>query len=628
MQSLQILWYVVTMFVRKTTSRRKGKTYTNHLLVESVRTSRGPRQRTICSLGDLRPRPRGEWLKLAHKVEQALAGEGDLFDEQDEELKAIVSRVRKRQERGGGSKATGREVVAVRVDEASTEMHREVGPVHVGYEFWKRLGLEDILQERRLSKRTRLLSCCIVLNRLIDPKPEYAIPAWLGTVAAGDILATDFEGLSEDALYRAMDRIAPCAKQIESALVEREVDLFNLDRTVLFYDLTSTYFEGLAKRNQKAKRGYSRDKRADCKQVVLALVVNRDGFPLLHEVFEGNTQDRKTLGKMLELIDERVGLQQGQTVVVDRGMAYPENLEQLRNHPKQLHYIVATRQSERDQWLEDFDASGDFEEVLRKPSPRNPFQKKSTIRVKAKEADGELYALCISSERIEKDRAIRQKQEQRMVADLERLRRRIAEGRLKQPVKIGEAIGRIKERYPRVARYHHILFDPKQATLSFSLHTEKLKKAEQLDGSYLLRSDRTDLSGDALWRTYILLTRAENAFRNMKSPLRLRPIHHQIERRSDTHIFLSLLAYHLLVSIEKTMLDNGVHTSWQTICEALTTHEMCTIVLPADSGEVLRIRKASTPEAVHRQIYHLLNVPTQPVPPKKTWCTPQTEDQM
>ncbi len=615
------------MFIRKTTSNRNGKTYTNHLLVESVRTSQGPRQKTICSLGNLRPRPRREWLKLAHKVEEALAGQEDLFEKADPEVEAIVSKTRKRQERHShqAERQRGGEVVAVRVDEVCTEMHRAVGPVHVGYEFWKRLGLEEILEEQHLSKRTRLLSCCMVLNRLIDPKPEYAIPAWLRTVAAGDILETDFEGLSEDALYRAMDRIAPCAKQIESALVEREVELFNLDRTVLFYDLSSTYFEGLAKSNPKAKRGYSRDKRADCKQVVVALVVNRDGFPLLHEVFEGNTQDRKTLGKMLELIDERVGLQEGQTVVVDRGMAYPENLEQLRNHPKQLHYIVATRQSERDQWLEEFEASEDFEEVLRKPSPRNLWQKKSTIRVKAKETDGELYALCISSERIEKDRAIRQKQEQRMAADLERLRRRVAQGRLKKPVKIGEAIGRIKERYPRVARYHQILFDQEQGTLAVSVHAEKLKKAEQLDGSYLLRSDRTDLSADALWRTYILLTRAENAFRNLKSPLRLRPIHHQIERRCDTHIFLSLLAYHLLVSIEKTMLDNGVHTSWQTICEALTTHEMCTIVLPADSGELLRIRKASTPEPVHRQIYNLLNVPTQPIPPTKTWCTTTSE---
>jgi transposase len=616
------------MFIRKTTSKRKGKTYTNHVLVESVRTPRGPRQKTICSLGDLRPRARSEWLKLAHKVEQALVGQEDLFaDADDEEVEAIVSKVRKRRghHRRTAGQRQGSEVVAVRVDEVCTEMHREVGPVHVGYEFWKRLGLDDILQEQGLSKRAQLLNCCIVLNRLIDPKPEHAIPAWLQTVAAGDLLATDFEGLSEDALYRAMDRIAPCATAIESALVEKEVELFNLDRTVLFYDLTSTYFEGLAQSNAKAKRGYSRDKRPDCKQLVVALVVNRDGFPLLHEVFEGNTQDRATLGDMLDLIDKRVGLQPGQTVVVDRGMAYPENLEQLRNHPKQLHYIVATRQSERDQWLAEFDEEEGFEEVLRKPSPRNPFQKKSLIRVKTKEADGELYALCISSERVEKDRAIRRKQEQRMLADLGRLRRRIAKGRLKKPVKIGEAIGRIKERYPRVARYYQVFFDQKQGTLSFSVRAEKHKQAEELDGSYLLRSDRTDLSAEDLWRTYILLTRAENAFRNMKSPLRLRPIHHQIERRSDTHIFLSLLAYHLLVSIEKTMLDNGVHSSWETVCEALSTHEMCTVVLPADTGEVLRIRKASTPEPLHRNIYDLLSVPVQPVSPKKIWSTPEEE---
>jgi transposase len=614
------------MFIRKTTRTRKGKVYTNHLLVESVRTPRGPRQKTICSLGDLGPRPRGEWLKLAHKIEQALAGQGDLLQGADAEVAAIVSRVRQRTEqRRGGPRGGRSEVVAIRVDEVGTEKHRELGPVHVGYEFWKRLGLDQILAEQGLSRRTRLLSCCIVLNRLIDPKPEHAIPAWLQTVAAGDLLEADIEDLSEDALYRAMDRIAAHAQHIESALVEREVELFNLDRTVLFYDLTSTYFEGLAALNPKAKRGYSRDKRPDCKQLVVALVVNRDGFPLLHEVFEGNTQDRATLGEMLELIDKRVGLQQGQTVVVDRGMAYPENLQQLRNHPKGLHYIVATRQSERDQWLEEFEHTEGFEEVLRQPSPRNPFQKKSAIRVKAKEHGEEIYALCISEERIEKDRAIRQKQEQRMLADIEKLRRRVAAGRLKQPVKIGEAIGRIKERYPRVARYYHIGFDPKTASIELSVHDHKRSQAEELDGSYLLRSDRTELSADELWRTYILLTRAENAFRNMKSPLRLRPIHHQLERRSDTHIFLSILAYHLLVSIEKTMLDQGVHSSWQTVCEALSSHEICTVVLPAESGETLRIRRPSTPESLHKKIYKLLNLTARPLPARKTWTKPAEE---
>ncbi len=464
----------------------------------------------------------------------------------------------------------------------------------------------------------------MVLNRLIEPKPEHAMPDWIRTTALAEILETDFSALAEDALYRTMDKLGPHREAIESALVEREGELFNLDRSVFFYDLTSTYFEGLAKKNRKAKRGYSRDKRPDCKQVVVALVVNRDGFPLAHEVFEGNTQDRATLARMLELLDERVGLAEGQTVVVDRGMAYPENIETIRQHPKGLHYIVATRQCERDQFLADFESLEGFEKVVRMPSPNNPFQKKSTIQVKLKRQEGETYVLCLSSERVEKDRAIREKQEGRLLADLAKLETRIANKRLVQPVKIGEAMGRLKERYPRVARYYDIAYNPEPKTFTYEVVAGKRAKAEELDGSYLLRSDREDLSAGEAWRTYMLLTRAENAFRDMKSPLSLRPVHHQIERRVDTHIFLSILAYHLLIAIEKTLLDQGVHTSWQTLRDMLKTHQVCTVVLPTDSGAVLRIRKGSTPEAPHREIYRLLDVPTQIIKPGKTWIEAPT----
>jgi transposase len=608
------------VYIRKTNRTYKGKTYTNHLLVESVHTPKGPRQKTICSLGDLRPRSRAEWLKLAHKVEEALVGQQCLFDQSDEEVRAIVAKVRER--KNSQKTESAQETVGALTDKVCTEKHREAGPVHVGYRFWRRLGLEEILQGTGMSERTRQLICAMVLNRLVAPKSEHAMPAWLATTAVEDILDTPLEGLCEDALYRAMDKVYPHRHDIESALVKKEIDLFNLDRTVFFYDLTSTYFEGLALGNPKAKRGYSRDKRPDCKQVVVALVVNRDGFPLLHEVFDGNTQDRSTLGKILNLIDKRIGLQEGQTVVVDRGMAYPENLDEIRKHPKKLHYIVATRQSERDQWLDDFEGLDGFEEVIRKPSPRNLFQKKSSVRVKTRQKDGEVYALCISSQRVEKDRAIRQKQEQRLINDLEALEKRVQEGRLKQTIKIGEAIGRIRERYPRVARYYQIVFDQDERVLTFSLDASKHASAKQLDGSYLLRTDRTDLTAEALWRIYILLTRAENAFCNMKSPLCLRPVFHQVQRRVDTHIFLSILAYHLLVSIEKTILDNGVHTSWATIRDSLATHQTCTIVLPTDSGEVLRIRKGSTPEPTHREIYKLLNLPVEPIPATKTWTVP------
>ena len=603
------------MFVRTTQHKYKDKTYTNHVLVESVYTPKGSRQRAVCSLGDLSPRSRGEWLKLAHKVEDALVGQDDLFSDGDPEVQAIVAKVRAGRKAAGGPE----EKVEVLVDRVEVRDCREAGTVHVGYAFWKRLGLDRILAEAGLGARTRTLACAVVLNRLVSPSSEHAMPDWIRSTALEDLLDADFSSLAEDALYRTMDKIAPRREAVESALAAREEDLFNLDRTVFFYDLTSTYFEGMALANSKAKRGYSRDKRPDCKQVVVGLAVNRDGFPLLHEVFEGNTQDRATVERMLALFDARVGLVEGQTVVVDRGMSYPENLDTIRQHPKKLHYLVATRQSERNQFLADFEGLEGFEEVFREPSPTNPFQKKSTIRVKRKRHEGETYVLCLSSERVEKDRAIREKQEGRLIKDLGKLKARIDARRLVTPLKIGEAIGRLKERYPRVARYYHMHYDEATREFTWAADAEKRRKAEELDGSYLLRTDRADLSADEAWRLYMLLTRAEDAFRDMKSPLVLRPVYHQVARRVDTHIFLSILAYHLFVAIEKTLLDRGVHTSWKTLRDALKTHQVCTVVLPTDSGAELHIRKASTPERVHREIYRLLAVPEQVIPPRKTW---------
>jgi hypothetical protein len=177
----------------------------------------------------------------------------------------------------------------------------------------------------------------------------------------------------------------------------------------------------------------------------------------------------------------------------------------------------------------------------------------------------------------------------------------------------------LKERYPRVARYYALAYDPDTKKLTCDLDRAKWGKAEKLDGSYILKSDRDDLSADESWRFYMLLTRAENAFRSMKSPLLMRPIHHQREERVETHIFLSVLAYHLLVAIEKTLLDQEVHTSWATVRETLRTHQVCTVVLPADGGSVLRIRRASTPEPQHIELYELLGVPTKIMAPRKTW---------
>lgn len=606
------------MYIRKTKRVYKDKTYTNHLLVESVLTPKGPRQRTLCSLGSLKPAPRKDWLALAHKMQAALQGQLSL-QAPPAEMEPLVQRARKGRVRQQASEKISEQssIIAIDTDRVETEEHREAGPVHVGHQIWRQLGLGEILRRAGLSERACVLSEVMTLNRLIFPLSELAMSDWIRRTAMGDILGTHFSELNEDALYRNLDRLHPKREQIERELAEREKTLFNLDDMVYLYDLTSTYFEGQAETNPQAKRGYSRDKRPDCKQVLVGLVLDRDGFPKAHEIFEGNRQDRSTVDEMLQILEKRTGKHPGSTVVVDRGMAYEENLEQIRAHG--LHYLVAGRQSERNEWLDDFEKEADWEEVIRMPSPCNPFQKKSRVQIKRRQKGSEVYILCLSEGREEKDRAIRVKQEERLIKDLERLKERVEKGHLKKTEKIHQAIGRLQERYPRVARYYRIQYQGEPQILSWQEDVEKKAIAEKLDGSYVLRTDRQDLTADEIWRTYMLLTRVEAAFRSMKSPLMERPIFHHLKHRTQTHIFLCVLAYHLLAAIEKRFLDQGIHTSWWSIRQQLSTHQVATIVLPTNNGMVLRIRKGGTPEPDQKKIYEILKVPCQVMKPIKTW---------
>jgi transposase len=613
------------MYIRKTQRRYKGKLYTNHLLVESVSTPKGPRQRTVCSLGSLEPAPGEQWLALAHRLEAALQGQLALQG-QGAEAETLVEKVRKSGERPKRSKGTsGRSgILSIDTDRIEIEEQREAGPVHVGHQIWQQLDLERILGRAGLSKQACLLSEVMTLNRLIFPLSELSMPDWIRRTALGDILGADFSELNEDSLYRNLDKLHPKREQIETELAEREKTLFKLEDMIYLYDLTSTYFEGLAEMNSQAKRGYSRDKRPDCKQVLVGLVLDRDGFPKAHEIFEGNQQDRSTVEEMLKILEKRRGKHPGATVVVDRGMAYKENLEQIRAHG--LHYLVAGRQSERNEWLDDFEEEADWEEVIRVPSPRNPLQKKPRVEIKRRQKGDEVYILCLSEGREEKDRAIREKQQERLIKDLERLKRRIEKGHLKKTEKIHQAIGRLQERYPRVARYYEIQYQGQPQSLSWQEDTEKKAIAEKLDGSYVLRTDRQDLSADEIWRTYMLLTRVEAAFRSMKSPLLERPIFHHLKRRTQTHIFLCILAYHLLATIEKRFLDQGIHTSWWSIRQQLSTHQVATIVLPTSSGMVLRIRKGGIPEPEQKKIYEVLKIPSQVIKPIKAWQEVENSD--
>ena len=235
-------------------------------------------------------------------------------------------------------------------------------------------------------------------------------------------------------------------------------------------------------------------------------------------------------------------------------------------------------------------------------------------------ADGaQTLALCWSEGRTLKERAIRERAQARFLADIENLQGRIASGRLRQEAKIHEAIGRLKERYSRVARYYQIHYERAAGLLSWREDQARKKKAQALDGSYLLKTSRSDLDAEEIWRTYILLTRVESAFRTMKSPLCERPIFHHLERRVETHIFLCVLAYHLLVCIERAFLDRGIHTSWETLREQLSTHQVVTVRLPASDGPILTIRRDTRPEELHQHIYQTLRIPERILLPIKHW---------
>ena len=491
--------------------------------------------------------------------------------------------------------------------------------------MWLQLGIDTVLQQAGLSERACLLTEAMTLNRLICPLSEHAMPDWIRRTAIGDILKQDFSKLNEDVLYRNLDRLHPNRELIERELAEGEKRLFHLDDTVYLYDLTSTYFEGQAKANPQAKRGYSRDKRPDCKQVVVGLVLDSDGFPKAHEVFDGNLLDRDSMEEMLDALEKRMGKRPGVTVIVDRGLAYNDNLEKIRK--RQLHYLVAGLQTERNQWLDELENDKGWEEVVRLPSPRNPFQKKRRVEIKRQQQGDVVYILCRSEGREEKDRAIRETHEAKWFRDLTKLQQRVAKGQLKQPDKIQQSIGRLMERYPRVARYYQIVYDSQQQKLSWQELVAKKTLAQKLDGSYVLKTDRQDLTADEIWRTYLLLTRVEDAFRAMKSPLLERPIFHHLKNRTQTHIFLCVLAYHLLAAIEHRFLQAGIHTSWWTVRQQLGTHQIATLVLPTTDGRMLKIRQATTPEPEHRQIYHTLRIPVEVIKPIKTWDLETDSDQ-
>jgi transposase len=611
------------MFIKRATRTINGRKYHHFLLVESVRTEKGPRQKVVCSLGNLEPGPPEKWKQLAHKLEQALSGQMAI-DEADESMRSFVDRVKAGiSETDAAEPKNPDEVKILSVDVAGVrcENAREAGPVHAGHEVWNKLGISEVLAEAGLDKEECELAEILTLNRLIEPSSEHATPEWVARTAIPDLLGEKYDRLNYRFLYGNLDKLHEKREFIENSLAQRERNIFNLSSSIYLYDLTSTYFEGNCALNRAAKHGYSRDNRSDCRQVVVGLILNGDAFPIGHEIFEGNTVDCTTVESMLAALARRTGDTKGLTVVVDRGMSDAENLGRIKAAGH--HYLVAAKQTERLNWLAEFEEQEGWSEITR-PSKSTLIEPQATgVFIKRYEKDDEVFILCISEGRKDKDRAIREKQEKKLRKDLESLQKRVDSGSMKTVKKVFEAIGRLKERYARVARYWSIEYDEQDKRLHFQQDASKRETAEKVDGAYVLRTDRRDLSDQDIWKHYMMLTRVEAAFRDMKSPLAIRPVYHQLQHRVEAHIFVCVLAYHLLIAIETLLRRADINTSWEMIRQQLSTHQVVSALLPSKSGNILEIRRDTTPNARQKEIYAALQIPSCVFPvARRQWLMP------
>jgi transposase len=442
----------------------------------------------------------------------------------------------------------------------------------------------------------------VIAGRLINPCSELETHWWLRYKSAIDeLMGTDFSLVPQDRVYRVSDKLLKGRDDLEEYLSCKEKTLFNLRETIVLYDLTNTFLEGTGKLNKKALCGVSKEKRSDCPLVTLGLVLDGDGFPKRSRVFEGNVSEGKTLEKML-LVLEKEPLVIKPLIVFDAGIAVENNLKWLRNN--HYEYLAVSRRRKR----------GVPEELAaRMVTVKEDNESLVRAVLENDEETKEVLVWCHSLLKEKKEEGIKHLFRQRFEEGLKKIEAGLTKknGR-KVYEKVIERIGRLKERYSRTARHFEIAVQKNDKDRATSLSWSVKEDLEKTDGVYCLRTNRQGLNEQALWDCYNTIRDVEDAFRCMKSDLGFRPIRHHIERRSDGHLFITVLAYHILHAIRFKLRNKGIHDSWSTIRERLSMHTRNTTTLKKEDGKVIHIRKSSRPEPHQKIIYDALNIASVP----------------
>jgi len=561
------------MYLRHTTRRKDGKTHTYWRLVRSVRQGKRVVQQTVAQMGELDAEGRAQARHLARQI----TGRGSQRELFEAPAEAPTS-------------------VTVRLDRVRLERQRRFGDVWLGFVLWRALEMDrvlaDLMGDGRQDVPWARMAAILTIARLCDPSSELHIAEdWYRRTALEDVLGVDAEKVNDDRLYRALDRLLPHKQALESHLRDKLGTLFGLEYDLLLYDVTSTYFEGLALKNPQARRGHSRDHRNDCKQICIALVVTRDGMPLGYEIFDGNRVDVTTVEEIVGTMEARFGLA-GRIWVMDRGMVSQENVAWLQKTGRR--YLLGASRSELKCWKSDLMSEKDWTKV------------RDGVEVKQCRGpnSNETFLLCRSEERAGKEKAMHDRFAARIEEGLTSLSNRLksSQSRLERGP-IERQIGRLLGKNSRAAgRYTvQILEDRTSAcgvSLRWSVRSDWEEWARISEGCYVLRTNVNDWTPESLWQTYIQLTEAEAAFRIHKGDLSIRPVWHQKAERVNAHIFVCFLAYALWKTLEKWQEKAGLGNSPRTILSELGAIQSADIVLPLadDARRHLRIRCVVRPD--------------------------------
>ena len=580
------------MFLRSNYRKKDGKEHRYFSVVENERISTGKVvQRTVLYLGEINDHQQAAWRKtlLVFDEEQQQYADLSLFPD-DREIPADA-------------------VDSLQVKLSGLELRRPrvFGSCWLACALWQQLGLEEFWSLRLSGAREGVawekVLRLLVVNRLLDPGSEFRVHRqWYQTTAMDALLGTDFAVAEKDRLYRCLDRLLEHKQELFLWLRQKWADLFHAEFEVLLYDLTSTYFEGQMEENSKAERGYSRDGRPDCLQLVIALIITTDGFPLAYEVMDGNTSDRTTLHGFLEKIERTYGKAK-RTYVMDRGIPTEEVLQEMREPGRETFYLVGT-------------PKGKIKEYEKKWLDLPWQQVRESVDVKLFEQDGELYVLAKSAGRKAKETAMRRKRLARFLKKLRAMRHSLP-SRDQLLMRLGAA----KSQAGRACPFVEIQLpeenqEVSRTTFHFHVNKKKLQEAEWRDGHYLLRSNLTGEDPATLWTRYVQLTQIEAVFRSLKSELGIRPIHHQLEHRADAHILVAFLAYCLQVTLKHRLLVHAPGLTPTAVLEKLAGIQMIDVWIPTVDGRWLNLPRYTQPEADTKLVLKKLNLelPTQPPP--------------